>query len=183
VGSAIGTGIGGSIFGVTAATIGGFVGSSLGSMIDAGLVAGNQNQRFEGARLDAVRVTSSAEGVGITRLFGRMRVAGNIIWSTDFKERAVTTTVRGPRRYGLFGPRATATSVNYFYSASFAVGLCEGPITGIGRVWADGKPLDITGDGVRVYLGNESQMPDPTIVARMGAGISPAYRGLAYVVF
>jgi hypothetical protein len=112
-----------------------------------------------------------------------MRVAGNIIWSTDFRERAVTTTVRGPRRYGLFGPRATATSVNYFYTASFAVGLCEGPITGIGRVWADGKPLDITGDGVRIYLGDESQMPDPTIVARMGAGLSPAYRGLAYVVF
>jgi hypothetical protein len=183
IGTAIGGSLGGTILGVSAATIGGFVGSSLGGMIDAGLVAGNQNQRFEGARIDALRVSSSTEGAVVSRVFGRMRVAGNIIWSTDFRERAVTTTVRGPRRYGLFGPRATATTVNYFYTASFAVGLCEGPITGIGRVWADGKPLDITGDGVRVYKGSETQMPDPTIVARMGAGLSPAYRGLAYVVF
>jgi len=183
IGTAIGGSLGGTILGVSAATIGGFVGSSLGGMIDAGLVAGNQNQRFEGARIDALRVSSSTEGAVVSRVFGRMRVAGNIIWSTDFKERAVTTTVRGPRRYGLFGPRATATTVNYFYTASFAVGLCEGPITGIGRVWADGKPLDITGDGVRVYQGTETQMPDSTIVARMGAALSPAYRGLAYAVF
>jgi len=183
VGSAIGTGIGGSILGVTAATIGGFVGSSLGSMIDAGLVAGNQNQRFEGARLDAVRVTSSAEGVGITRLFGRMRVAGNIIWATDYEERNVTTTIRGPRRFGLFGPRASSTTVEYFYSASFAVGLCEGPITGIGRVWADGKLLDISGNDISVYLGNEEQPRDPLIQAKMGAARTPAYRGLAYIVF
>jgi len=184
VGSAIGGSlISGTVLGFTGAAIGGFVGSSLGSMIDAGLVAGNQSQRFEGARLDALRVSSSTEGAVISRVFGRARVAGNIIWSTDFNERQITTTVRGPRRFGLFGPRASSTTVSYFYSASFAVGICEGPITGIGRVWADGKLLDVSGAGIRVYLGDDAQLPDPTIVVRMGAALSPAYRGLAYVVF
>jgi len=182
-GAAIGGSIGGTILGVSAATIGGFIGSSLGSMIDAGLMAGNQNQRFEGARIDAVRVTSSTEGIALTRVFGRMRLAGNIIWATDFEEREVTTTIRGPRRYGFFGPRATSTSVAYFYSASFAVALCEGPITGIGRVWADGKRLDISGNDIRIYPGSETQPRDPLILAKMGAARAPAYRGVAYVVF
>ena len=49
------------------------------------------------------------------------------------------------------------------------------------RVWADGKPLDLTGLTVRTYIGDETQTPDPLIVAKDGD--APAYRGLAYVVF
>jgi hypothetical protein len=49
------------------------------------------------------------------------------------------------------------------------------------RVWADGKPLDLTGLNVRIYTGGEEQTPDPLIVAKEGD--APAYRGLAYVVF
>lgn len=30
-------------------------------------------------------------------------------------------------------------------AASFAVVLCIGPVTGIGRIWADGKPMDLSG--------------------------------------
>lgn len=185
---AVGTALGGTFIsstflGMTGAAIGGLVGSSLGSMIDAGLMAGNQSQRFEGARLDALRVTSSTEGAVVSRVYGRMRVPGNIIWATDFEERQETTTIRGPRRFGLFGPRSSTSTTEFFYTASFAIGVCEGPITGIGRVWADGKPFDISGEGIRVYNGDEEQEQDPTIVAKMGAERTPAYRGLAYVVF
>jgi len=63
------------------------------------------------------------------------------------------------------------------------VALCEGEITGIGRVWADGKPMDMAGVTWRWYPGNEAQSPDPFIAAKMGAANTPAYRGTAYVVF
>ena len=66
---------------------------------------------------------------------------------------------------------------------SFAVALCEGPITGIGRIWADGKPMDLSGVTWRWYPGDEAQTADPFIAARMGAANTPAYRGTAYVVF
>ena len=71
----------------------------------------------------------------------------------------------------------------YFYFASLAVALCEGPITGIGRTWADGKPMSLDGVTVRVHLGGEDQEPDPFIAAKTGAANTPAYRGTAYVVF
>jgi hypothetical protein len=50
------------------------------------------------------------------------------------------------------------------------VALCEGPITGIGRIWADGKPLDMTGVTWRWYPGDEAQLPDPFIAGEDGRG-------------
>ena len=79
------------------------------------------------------------------------------------------------------GSAVTTTTTTYSYFANFAVGLCEGPIGAVLRVWADGKPLDLSGITMRIYTGDEMQTPDPLIVAKDGD--APAYRGLAYVVF
>ena len=178
VGSALGAGFGGTILGLSGAAIGGMIGSSIGSVIDSALVASlSPGQRIEGARLDSLRITSATEGTVIPRLFGRMRLGGNIIWATDFSEEVNTTSSGGKGG----GPKVTTTE--YIYSASFAVGLTEGPITGIGRIWADGKPMDMTGVTWRWYPGSEVQTADPFIAAKMGASSTPAYRGLAYVVF
>ncbi len=179
VGSAIGGAFGGAILGFSGAAIGGFIGSTIGSVVDNWIVSSlAPAQRIEGARLDSLRITSSTEGAVIPRLFGRMRIGGNIIWATDFREEVNTTSQGGGKGSG---PKVTTTE--YLYYASFAVALCEGEITGIGRVWADGKPMDMTGVTWRWYPGNEVQGPDPFISAKMGAANTPAYRGTAYVVF
>ena len=179
VGSAIGGAFGGAVLGFSGAAIGGFIGSTIGSVVDNWIVSSlAPAQRIEGARLDSLRITSSTEGAVIPRLFGRMRIGGNIIWATDFREEVNTTSQGGGKGSG---PKVTTTE--YLYYASFAVALCEGEITGIGRVWADGKPLDMTGVTWRWYPGNEVQGPDPFISAKMGAANTPAYRGTAYVVF
>ena len=180
VGSAIGAGFGGTILGLSGAAIGGFIGSTIGSAVDSWIVSSlAPAQRIEGARLDSLRITSSTEGAVIPRLFGRMRIGGNIIWATDFREETNTTSQGG----GKGGGGGKVTTTEYLYFASFAVALCEGEITGIGRVWADGKAMDLTGVTWRWYPGNEVQGPDPFISATMGAANTPAYRGTAYVVF
>ncbi|WP_099865911.1 baseplate multidomain protein megatron [Pararhizobium haloflavum] len=177
-GAAIGGGIGGAILGVGAATIGGVIGSTIGSAVDSWLISSlTPTQRIEGARLDTLRITSATEGAVIPRLYGRMRLGGNIIWATDFREETETTTQGGGKDSG--GIETT----EYLYYASFAVALCEGPITGIGRIWADGKLLDPTGITWRWYRGDDTQSPDPFIAAKMGTAKTPAYRGTAYVVF
>lgn len=179
VGSAIGGAFGGAILGFSGAAIGGFIGSTIGSVVDNWIVSSRAPaQRIEGARLDSLRITSSTEGAVIPRLFGRMRIGGNIIWATDFREEVNTTSQGGGKGSG---PKVTTTE--YLYYASFAVALCEGEITGIGRVWADGKAMDMTGVTWRWYPGDEAQGPDPFISAKTGAGDTPAYRGTAYVVF
>ncbi len=178
-GQAIGASIGGGILGISAATIGGAIGTMAGSVVDSWIVGSLQpDQRYEGARLDSLRVTSATEGTTIPRLFGRMRLGGNIIWATDFTEHAATTTQGGGK-----GGGPTVTTTEYSYTASFAVALCEGPITGIGRIWADGELLDTLTITWRWYPGDEAQAADPFIAAKMGAEGAPAYRGTAYVVF
>ncbi|MEO9781460.1 MAG: glycoside hydrolase TIM-barrel-like domain-containing protein [Sedimentitalea sp.] len=180
-GAAIGGSIGGAILGVSAATIGGFVGSTIGSVVDSWIISSlAPTQRIEGARMDNLRITSATEGAVIPRLYGRMRIGGNIIWATDFREETKTTTQGGGKGGGGGGKVKTT---EYFYYANFAVALCEGPITGIGRIWADGKLLDTAGITWRWYPGDESQEADPFISAKMGAANTPAYRGTAYVVF
>jgi len=104
-------------------------------------------------------------------VFGRARAAGQIVWAARFKEK------RRERSAGKGGPK----TVEYAYSLSFAVAVGEGPIDGIGRVWADGKPMDMTGLVMRVHRGGPEQTPDPLIEAVEGS--APAYRGTAYVVF
>lgn len=179
VGTAIGSGFGGAVLGFSGAAIGGMIGSAAGSVVDSWIVSSlAPAQRIEGARLDSLRITSASEGAVIPRLFGRMRIGGTIIWATDFREDTRTTTQGGGKGGG---PEVRTTE--YLYSASFAVALCEGAITGIGRIWADGKLMDLTGVTWRWYPGDEAQSLDPFIAATTGTGATPAYRGTAYVVF
>jgi hypothetical protein len=178
-GSAIGSAFGGAFLGFSAATIGGAIGSFAGSVIDS-LIIGSlaPDQRIEGAKLDDLRLTSATEGAVIPRLYGTMRLGGNIIWATDFREEQFRQTQGGGK-----GGGPKVVTEGYRYYASFAVALCEGPIGGVCRIWADGKPFDVPGAVIRVHLGTESQMPDPFIEMKEGAGQAPAYRGVAYVVF
>ena len=158
--------------------------TAVGSFIDNRLFGpsmGNTTQ--EGPRLDSLQVQASTGGAAIPEIAGRVRIAGQIIWATKFKEVATTTTQRSGGGKGGGGGGGSVTSTTYSYFANFAVGLCEGPIDRIGRIWADGKPLSLAGITMRVYRGTTSQSPDPLIEGVEGSNNAPAYRGTAYVVF
>ncbi|WP_269713891.1 baseplate multidomain protein megatron [Caulobacter sp. NIBR2454] len=123
-----------------------------------------------GPRIPELQMRSTAEGGPLPAVFGKARVAGQVIWAARFREHRDDN-----------GGGKTPKTKSYRYSLSFAVALCEGPIDGIGRVWADGKPLDMNGVTMRLHHGAEDQAPDPLIVAVEGD--APAYGGVAYVVF
>ncbi|HEX6865732.1 MAG TPA: glycoside hydrolase TIM-barrel-like domain-containing protein, partial [Caulobacteraceae bacterium] len=158
-----------------AGPIGGAIGSVIGGYIDQQAIASLMPARQLGPRIPELRLQSTGEGAPIPCVFGRARIAGQIIWAARFKERRIESRTGGGKGGG--GQK----TVEYRYSLSFAVGLCEGPIDGVGRVWADGKPMDMTGVVMRVHTGPEDQTPDALIEAVEGE--APAYRGLAYVVF
>ena len=61
--------------------------------------------------------------------------------------------------------------------------LCEGVVSELGRIWINGVETDISEYNYRFYNGTEDQMPDPMIERSMGKGLTPAHRGLAYIVF
>jgi hypothetical protein len=188
VGAAAGSAIlptGVSMLGLTlsGAAIGSQVGAFAGSYIDNALFgASGQRRSVEGPRLSNLHITASTEGAPVPRLYGRARLGGQVIWADEIRERVVTTRSGGSAK-GAGASEPVTETTEYRYTASFAVALCEGPISGIGRVWADGAEIDLARVTHRLYLGTETQLPDSTIVAIEGAGAAPAYRGVAYIVF
>jgi len=155
---------------ISGQAIGGFVGASLGSALDRSL---NGSPHIEGPRLDTLSVQTSVEGAAIPLVFGRSRISGQVIWASRFSEH------RNSQGGGKGGPRVT----NFSYSVSFAVGLCDGEIDGIGRIWANGELLDQSDLAFRLHTGASDQLADPLIEAIEGPDNSCAYRDLAYVVF
>jgi len=172
-GAAIGAGFGGAVLGLSGAVIGRAIGATLGRAIDQRLL-GAGSDPVDVGRIDRLRLTGAGEGAPIGQLWGRMRLAGQVIWATEFNE-----TVRR-RRSGKGAPKPKIN--DYSYSVSLAIALCEGEILRVGRVWADGNEISPFDLNLRVYTGTETQVPDPKIEAVEGAGRAPAYRGLAYVV-
>ena len=165
----------GSVFGPVGAILGRAAGALAGAAIDRSLFASSRT--VTGPRLATARVPSAEEGAGVNRLYGTARIAGTLIWATHFEE--VVTQERQGGKGG--GSETTVETFSYF--ANFAIGLCEGPVAGIGRIWADGRELEPERYAIRLHHGDEEQLPDPLIAAKQGDGNAPAYRGLAYVVF
>lgn len=149
-------------------------------------------QRFEGPRLGDLSIQSSTRGSAIPRVWGSMRVSGNVIDGKKYEERQEVEV--GGKMFG----GGSSTQVSYVYKADLAVSLCEGPISGIRRIWLNNKLWWTAADDASdaeleaseerediftVYLGTDSQDPDPILEALHGAGNVPAYRHTAYIVF
>src|SRR4051812_3821437 len=179
--SVAGSAAGGAVFGSAGAMAGRLVGALGGYAIDQVLFGARQERSVEGPRLADLEVMASTVGAPIPRIYGRARLSGQLIWATNLEEviENRSDTSGGKSMGG--GGKVTTNTTTYSYFANLAVALCEGPISGIKRVWADGKPLDLTALTYRLYLGDETQTTDPLIAAKEGD--APAYRGTAYVVF
>ena len=185
--------VAGSYFGPVGAQVGFLVGSYLGGMLEGG-------PHTEGPRINDKSVQASTYGIPIPITYGTVRIAGNIIWAADLREVPVD------QGGGKGGPSPTETTFTYY--GTFAVSLCANEITAVRKIWADGKLIYDASDGNSgplglsaaqaffqnlniddvalpfiVYPGNETQLPDPTMEAYLGAGNVPAYRGQAYCVF
>jgi len=162
----------GGLLGPAGSAIGAAAGALAGYAVDHALI--NGTRRIEGPRLSGARPFTAEEGASLARVYGTARIGGTLTWATRFEESRTTK-----RQGGKGGPRVT----EYSYFANVAFALCEGEISGIRRIWADGRELDQTGLEIRVYRGGEDQPADPLVEAKQGAGNAPAYRGVAYVVF
>lgn len=154
------------------------IGSSIGGMMEDG-------PNTEGPRITDLQVQGSTYGASIPIYYGTARGAGQVIWSSDLIEVANEESAGGK------GDGPTYTSYTYYVNC--AVAVCEGEISGISRIWANGtliydiRPENENATGaspnIRVYTGSETQLPDALLESYLGAGNVPAHRGLAYVVF
>jgi len=175
-GAAIGGAVGGTVAGLSSVVIGRAVGATLGRAIDARLL-GSGSAAVETGKVERFRLTNASDGVPIPQVYGRMRLGGQVIWASQFRESKSTSGGGGkgaPKR-----PQTT----HYSYSVSLAIALCEGEVTSVPRIWADGEEVALSDLNMRLYPGTQDQEPDPVITAIEGSDQVPAFRSTAYVVF
>lgn len=168
--TAVGTALGGPL--------GGAIGAVLGQAVDQNVLFKPKGR--EGPRLERLEIQTSTYGSQVPRIFGRMRIAGTVIWATDLNE--------SKKKSG--GGKGKPSVTTYSYSASFAVALSSRRLLRVERIWADGNLLrGKAGDfkseigDFRLFTGDPDQAPDQLVASAEGGAFTPAYRGMAYAMF
>lgn len=155
---------------------------------------GAKEQKPTTQRIGELAQQTAKEGEPRPILWGRVRpISGNIMHSSA--PRIVTREVQGQSSGGKGGKKKQPKQFEERVFRTYAIRICEGPITAIVRVWrnnklvydARGNAWGAANNGVflgraRFYLGSWTQMPDPTLESQWGAGNVPAYRGTCYMV-
>lgn len=178
LGATIGGAVIGAVIGSAIPGVGTVLGAQIGAALGGAVYSILNPPKNEGPRLTDRKMQTAEYGGGITWGRGLFRTAGTVIWQTDLQE----------HEHGGGGKGGGGGQTTYSYSASFAILLCEGPIRGIKRIWADNKVVWQGGDASSelpfvLYLGNATQNPDPTMQADPDITNVPDYRGYAYIVF
>ncbi len=176
VGGSIGKYFGGGIL----STLGRYGGRLLGNYLDNQWLHRTKTvHKFTNIK-DSFSISTAKYGAPIPLVFGRMRVPGQIIWANRITERRHTSSTHTHFKNKNLTLERQTSQLEYF--ASFAMAICEGEILDIGRVWYSDELLDLSRYNFRLYKGDEEQLPDPLISSKSKEP-SPAYRGLAYIVF
>lgn len=183
-----------SAFTIVGAVIGAYFGNpALGAAIGSYVGGVVDPTQVKGPRLTDAQQQTSQDGVPIPLIFGVARIQGNVIASGPLVEHKHKDNGKG----------SGTETTTYTYTRTYAIGICEGPIAGIRRIWKngklvyDGRPFDGTPTLAEVqqrialanflndhhlYYGGEDQTVDGELEAVIGSGKVPAFRGLAYMV-
>jgi hypothetical protein len=101
-----------------------------------------------------LQTQTSASNLPVPLVWGKTRVAPNIIWQGDFQSHKHT------QKTGKGG--GGSSSETYTYSASFQLGLCEGEIHDVTKVWKDQSKFTSYSDpklGFSLFTGTTPQAP------------------------
>jgi hypothetical protein len=128
------------------------IGKLAGNTITNALFGGKHI--VSGLQLKNIHQQKIKYGENIPNVYGKMKIAGNIIWISEFNEHVKTTK----KRVKLQEEKHS----EYTYTVSLVIGLCEGKISSIGDMWAD-DVLITDLKNIRVYYGSEEQEPDPLL--------------------
>lgn len=176
----------------TALTIvGGLVGAYFGFPqlgLAVGALVGNavDPQRIQGPRIGETGAQTSSEGAPRAIVYGTAPVTGNILACGPVIVAGVSESS---------GKGGGTTTDSEQARRTYAIRICEGPIKSILRIWEDDKLVyDMRPGsamvaqsqqwlfGCWIYLGDETQLPDPFLNANVAPYDHPAHRGTAYIV-
>lgn len=127
-------------------------------------------------KISTFTVNTAEYGTAVPEIYGTTRIGGNIIYYDDFTAHEHKETHRAGKGGG------KQTNITYTYSVATIIGLCEGQIAGIGRIWKDKEVYNYPSEevGLSLFDGASTQSPW-SYVAQHHPDKSLPYNGLAYM--
>jgi hypothetical protein len=153
-------------------TLGKFFGKVINSTITNAIF--NSKKHTNNSKKINTHSYSTGYGSNIPIVFGRMKVQGTILWQSEILEHVTTISK--------FVNLERVEEEKYHYTVSLLIGICQGPVTSIGRTWLNEEPINDL-HNFKFYNGSSEQEPDPLIATICGSNNdSPNYKNLAYLV-
>lgn len=128
-------------------------------------------------KISEFTVNTAEYGAVVPEIIGTVRTAGNVICYDDFTAHEHRETHKAGK-----GGRSKQVSITYTYTVAVILGLCEGPISGIGKVWIGKNVHNYPADDIQLTLfdGKENQQPWAYTQGKHPEKALP-YPGLAYM--
>ncbi len=126
----------------------------------------------------ALEIQTSVSTLPIPIVYGQNKIAANVLWYGGFRAVPGAGGKGSGAKGGLFGGGSAASS--YTYVADLILGLCEGPISGVGWVYKNQSIFTLASLGLGNYNGTTPQATWPYLAA-IYPGNALSYQGTAYV--
>lgn len=128
-------------------------------------------------KISEFTVNTAEYGAVVPEIIGTVRTAGNVIYYDDFTAHEHRETHKAGK-----GGKSKQVSITYTYTVAVILGLCEGPISGIGKVWIGKNVHNYPADDIQLTLfdGKENQQPWAYTQSKHPDKALP-YPGLAYM--
>lgn len=128
-------------------------------------------------KISEFTVNTAEYGAVVPEIIGTVRTAGNVIYYDDFTAHEHRETHKAGK-----GGRSKQVSITHTYTVAVILGLCEGPISGIGKVWIGKNVHNYPADDIQLTLfdGKENQQPWAYTQGKHPDKALP-YPGLAYM--
>ena len=142
-----------------------------------GFLFGGHTTTTRADKISDFIVATAEYGASVPEILGTTRVSGNIIYYDDFTAIEHKEVQKAGK-----GGRSKHVNITYTYTVAAIIGLCEGEISGIGKIW-DGKDVyQYPSDKINMTLfkGSENQQPWAYTQGKHPEKALP-YKGLAYV--
>lgn len=142
-----------------------------------GFLFGGHTTTTRADKISDFIVATAEYGASVPEILGTTRVSGNIIYYDDFTAIEHKEVQKAGK-----GGRSKHVNITYTYTVAAIIGLCEGEISGIGKIW-DGKDVyEYPSDKINMTLfkGRENQQPWAYTQGKHPEKALP-YNGLAYV--
>ena len=123
-----------------------------------------------------IQINTAEYGSVVPEVLGTTRISGNVIYYDDFQAHEHVD-----RQHAGKGGGQTYENVWYTYSVAVMFGLCEGPISGIGRVWRNKDIFSYPSSAIELTLADGSQTKPWVYVEQHHPAKALSYEGLAYM--